>query len=109
MVNRSGVPVKEVLLKGKPKIPFPDGKTLSLIGAGVAHYTAGLTLSKQAEFEEALVAGPVIGYGPLVIKHLGGRLMRSFKEEIQDRKKISFTGDRFSSSSKQVKVILNDA
>ena len=73
--------VTKVLLEGKPKIPPPDAQTLLLIGAGVALTTAGITLSKQAEFEQALVAGLVIGYGPLVIKHAGGGLIRSFKRK----------------------------
>ena len=68
--------VSEILLERKPKKPFPDVKTMLLIGAGAALTTAGLTLSKQARFEQALVAGLVIGYGPLLIKHFGGRLAR---------------------------------
>jgi hypothetical protein len=78
-VNGQPVPtkkVKEVLLKRKPKKPFPDIKTLAIIGAGSALVTAGLTLSGQADFKEALTAGLVIGYGPLLIKHFGGRLLR---------------------------------
>jgi hypothetical protein len=71
--------IREVLLKRKPKTPFPDAKTMLLIGGGAALTTAGLTLSKQAEFKKALLAGLVIGYGPLLIKHFGSRLFRSFK------------------------------
>jgi len=70
--------ITEVLLKRKPNKPLPDIKTLLLIGGGAALVTAGLTLSKQAKFEDALVAGLVIGYGPLLVKHFGSRLMRSF-------------------------------
>jgi hypothetical protein len=70
--------ITEVLLKRKPNKPPPDIKTLLLIGGGAALTTAGLTLSKQAKFKDALVAGLVIGYGPLLVKHFGSRLMRSF-------------------------------
>ncbi len=72
------VDIEEVLLKRKPKKPFPDGKTVAMIAAGSAMTTAGLAISKQATTEEALIAGPVIGFGPLLIKHFGGRLIRSF-------------------------------
>jgi hypothetical protein len=70
--------ITEVLLKRKPKNRLPDAKTMLLIGGGAVLTTAGLTISKQAKFEEALIAGPVIGYGPLLVKHFGGRLIRSF-------------------------------
>ena len=70
--------IKEVLLKRKPPKPFPDTKTLLAIGGGAALTSAGLAISKQAKVGEALLAGPVIGYGPLVVKHFGGRLFRSF-------------------------------
>lgn len=70
--------ITEVLMNRKPKKRLPDAKTMLLIGAGAALTTTGLTISKQAEFEKALIAGIVIGYGPLLIKHFGGRLFRSF-------------------------------
>ena len=70
--------ITEVLLKRKPNQPLPDIKTLLLIGAGVALTTAGLTISKQATFEQALIAGLVIGYGPLLVKYLGARLISLF-------------------------------
>jgi hypothetical protein len=70
--------ITEVLLKRKPNKPLPDAKTLLLIGGGAALTTAGLTLSKQAKFEQALVAGLVIGYGPLLVKYFGSRFIRSF-------------------------------
>jgi hypothetical protein len=68
--------VKEVVLKRKPKKPFPDGKTIALIGAGAVMTSAGLGLSKQATVKEAVIAGPVIGFGPLLIKHFGLRVLR---------------------------------
>jgi hypothetical protein len=70
--------VTEVLLKRKPKKHLPDAKTMLLVGGGAAITTAGLTISKQAKFEDALVAGLVIGYGPLLVEHFGSRLIRSF-------------------------------
>lgn len=69
--------VKEVLLKKRPKTPFPDTKTLLLIGAGAGLTSAGLALSKQATTRDALIAGPVIGFAPLLIKHFGGRTIRA--------------------------------
>jgi len=69
--------VQEVLLKKRPKTPFPDAKTLGLIGAGAALTSAGLAISKQASTKDALIAGPVIGFAPLLIKHFGGRAIRA--------------------------------
>ena len=68
--------ITEVLLKRKPKHRLPDAKTMLMIGGGAVLTTAGLTISKQATFEKALIAGPVIGFGPLLVKHFGGRLIR---------------------------------
>jgi len=68
--------IREVLLKIKPAPPFPDVKTLLLIGGGATLVTAGLTISKQAKFKEALIAGLVIGYGPLLVRHFGSRFLR---------------------------------
>jgi hypothetical protein len=69
--------VKEVLLKRKPKTPFPDAKTLALIGVGSALTSYGLTLNNKTNRDEALLAGPVIGFAPLLIKHFGGRAIRA--------------------------------
>lgn len=66
--------VTTVLLGRKSKSFYVDGKTLLLITGGVALTTAGLTLSKQADFAEALTAGLVIGYGPLLLKYLGSKI-----------------------------------
>jgi hypothetical protein len=79
-INGQYVPihdVAEIILKRKSKKLFPDAKTLGLIGVGAGLTTAGLALSKQAEFREALIAGLAIGYGPLLLKHFGGRLIRA--------------------------------
>ena len=55
-------------------------KHLLLITGGVALTTAGLTLSNQAEFKEALTAGMVIGYGPLLVQYLASKLRFSRRE-----------------------------
>jgi hypothetical protein len=68
--------VKEVLLKRKPKKHLPDAKTMLLIGAGSALTSIGLSLNNKDNRDEALIAGPVIGFGPLLIKHFGRRLLR---------------------------------
>jgi hypothetical protein len=68
--------ISEVLLKRKPKKPLPDTKTMLLIGAGAGLTSVGLSLNNKDNPTEALIAGPVIGYGPLLIKHFGGRLLR---------------------------------
>ena len=70
--------VKEVILKKRPKKPLPDAKTMALITAGVALVTAGLTLSNQVDFDKALAAGLVIGYGPIVVTQLGSRAFGLF-------------------------------
>lgn len=69
--------IKEVLLKVKPQKRLPDTKTMLLIGAGAAITSLGLILSDTQNKTEALIAGPVIGFGPLLIKHFGSRLFRS--------------------------------
>ena len=67
--------VKEVILaENKPKKFQVDAKTFLLITGGVALVTGGLTLSNQAEFNEALLAGAVIGYGPLAIGYLKSKI-----------------------------------
>jgi hypothetical protein len=68
--------IKEVLLKIKPKKPLPDAKTMLLIGAGAALTSLGLSLNNTQNKTEALIAGPAIGFGPLLIKHFGSRLFR---------------------------------
>ncbi len=59
--------VKEVIIRQKKRETFHvSAKDFLLITGGVALVTGGLSISKQADFEEALIAGTVIGYGPLV-------------------------------------------
>lgn len=69
--------VKQVLLKRKPKSPFPDVKTIALIAAGSAITSAGLAISNKDQKTEAILAGPVIGFGPLLLKHAGARTIRA--------------------------------
>ena len=65
------IAVKEVLTPpDKSRKYHISTKDFLLITAGVALVTAGLTASGQAEFEEALLVGTVIGYGPLAIAYL---------------------------------------
>jgi hypothetical protein len=65
------ISVKEVLTPPDKSRKFHiSTKDFLLVTAGVALVTAGLTASGQAEFEEALLAGTVIGYGPLAIAYL---------------------------------------
>lgn len=71
-VPRAGV--KEVLINMEKKSFQVPVKTFLLITAGVALVTAGLSLSEQAEFREALLAGLVIGYGPLAIGYLKSKI-----------------------------------
>jgi len=65
------IAVKEVIIDRKNRKKFQvSTKDFLLITAGVVLVTGGLTLSNQAEFEEALLAGTVIGYGPLALGYL---------------------------------------
>lgn len=76
----SGLPVprkdvKEVIIYNTVRKPFHiSAQDLLLITAGAAMVTGGLTLSKQAEFKEALIAGSVIGYGPLGVGYLKNKI-----------------------------------
>ena len=67
--------VRYVLLNPKrmQRMQISAGNLL-LITGGVALVTGGLTLSNQASFREALVAGTVIGYGPIVLNYLGSKI-----------------------------------
>ena len=66
--------VKEVILSDKRQRFHIPVETFLLITAGVALVTAGLSLSEQATFEEALAAGLVIGYGPLAVGYLKSKI-----------------------------------
>jgi hypothetical protein len=80
--------VKEVIVAPRDRQVFRvDIKNLLLITGGVALVTAGLTLSNQADFNEALLAGAVIGYGPLAAGYL--------KSKISFRRKRYRIGKKF--------------
>jgi hypothetical protein len=66
--------VEAVLLNPKRKAFHVSTKDLLLIAGGAGLTTAGLTLSNQAGFREALTAALVIGYGPLLIKYIGSKI-----------------------------------
>ncbi|MGK2861634.1 MAG: hypothetical protein ACSLE0_06845 [Chitinophagaceae bacterium] len=67
--------VKEVIIDNTVRKPFHiPAKDWLLITAGAGMVTGGLTLSKQAEFKEALIAGTVIGYGPLAFGFLKNKI-----------------------------------
>jgi hypothetical protein len=70
---------KVILINKKKKTFHLEPKDFLLITGGVALTTAGLTLSKQADFKEALTAGLVIGYSPLLINYIGSKI--SFKRK----------------------------
>jgi len=67
--------VKEVIIRREKLEAFHvSAKDFLLITGGVALVTGGLSLSKQADFEEALIAGTVIGYGPLVVGYVKSKI-----------------------------------
>jgi len=69
------IAVKEVIIsKKRPESFQVSAKNLLLITGGVALVTAGLTLSEQAKFKEALIAGVVMGYGPLAVGYLKSKI-----------------------------------
>ena len=69
------IAVKEVIISTKTRNSFHvPAKDLLLITGGAALVTGGLTLSKQADFKEALIAAAVIGYGPLVVGYLKSKI-----------------------------------
>lgn len=82
-INGKPIPapsVKSVILREKNKKSFHvSAKAWLLITGGVALTTAGLTASKQAKFKEALTAGLVLGYGPVLVQYLMSKI--SFKRK----------------------------
>jgi hypothetical protein len=67
------IDVKKVIVNKRKRFEV-SAKELLLITGGVALTSAGLTVSKQAEFKEALTAGLVIGYGPLLLRYIGSKI-----------------------------------
>ena len=78
-INDTPIPrvqVAAVILNEKKKKPFPaNAETMLAIGGGMALTTLGLSLNNANEPKEALIAALVIGYGPILIKHLSSRLL----------------------------------
>ena len=67
--------VKAVIVSEKIKKKFHTSVgEIALITGGVALTTAGITLSNQADFNEGLTAGLVIGYGPLLIRYIASKI-----------------------------------
>jgi hypothetical protein len=77
--------IREIVLDKRPAPPFPDAKTLLLIGAGSALVTTGLTLSKQTTFKKGLEYGLIIGYAPILIRYLAAKF---FKAIVRTRYKM---------------------
>ena len=69
-----------IVRKKKDKTFYIPPKHLLLITGGVALTTTGLTLSNQADFEEALTAGMVIGYGPLIVQYIASKIRLGRRE-----------------------------
>ena len=84
-INGKPIPrlqVAALILDEAHKKPFPaDVKTMLAIGAGVGLVTLGLTLNDANEPKEALIAAAAIGYGPLLLKHFGGRFLFALKRK----------------------------
>lgn len=81
------VNVSEVLLPAKKKPYQIEIKDVLLATAGAALITGGIALSNQADFQEALIAGVVIGYSPIVIAYA--------KSKISFRRKKYRIGKKF--------------
>ncbi|HEX7844558.1 MAG TPA: hypothetical protein VF476_02090, partial [Chitinophagaceae bacterium] len=69
--------IKRVLLKKRSKNKLPDVKTMALIAGGAALTSAGLAISDPQHKTEAIIAGPVIGFGPLLIKYIAKGSVRA--------------------------------
>ena len=89
-LNGQPVPVtdvKAVILNQKEKRRFHiNPQQILLITGGVALVTAGLTLSKQSGFGQALTAGLVIGYGPLLVSYISSKISFRRKKYIMGKK-----------------------
>lgn len=90
-LNGRPVPVKSVkavIVSTKAKKAFQtNAKEILLLTGVAALVTAGITLSDQAEFNEAIIAGVVIGYSPLLFRYL--------KSTISFRRKKFIIGKKF--------------
>ncbi|HKO81018.1 MAG TPA: hypothetical protein VJU78_11515 [Chitinophagaceae bacterium] len=81
------IAVKEVIIHARERKSFRvSAKNILLITGGVVLVTGGLTLSKQADFNEALIAGTVMGYGPLAIGYLKSKISLKRKKYMIGKK-----------------------
>lgn len=82
-INGKPIPapsVKSVILREKNEKTFHLSTTAwLLITGGAALTTMGLTASKQAKFKEALTAGLVLGFAPVLIQYISTKI--SFKRK----------------------------
>ncbi|HYM92689.1 MAG TPA: hypothetical protein VET23_01005 [Chitinophagaceae bacterium] len=89
-INGHPVPaesVQAVILSIKTKKSFHIGaKELLLISGGAALTIAGLSLSKQATFKQALTAGLVIGFGPLLIQYIQTKVSLRRRQYVMGKK-----------------------
>jgi hypothetical protein len=68
--------IAAIILTDKKRNRFPaDAKTVLMIAGGVALTAIGLSLNGANNPRTALIAGAVIGFGPLLVKFIGGRLL----------------------------------
>jgi hypothetical protein len=79
--------VKAVIVRQKRAKFHIDAKDFLLITAGVALTSAGLGLSQQATWPNAIKAGLTIGYSPIVLSYL--------KSKISFRRKKFKIGKKF--------------
>jgi len=94
-VNGKPVDAKTIVMiykKPLPKKRLPDTKTMLLIGAGAGLTTVGLAASGQQDWDDAAITGATIGFGPLLLKHYGLKLLRLFvKKKYRVGKKYRVT------------------
>ncbi len=70
------------VLLDKRKNSFPvDGKTFLLVTGGVALTTFGLTLNDVKEPGPAFAIAAAIGYGPLLVRFLSGRVFYAMQRK----------------------------
>jgi hypothetical protein len=73
--------INTIFIDGIRKNKLPDLETMLWIGAGVSLTTIGLSLNNANDPKTALTAGLAIGYGPVLLKFLFGRLIYAFHKK----------------------------
>ena len=68
--------IKYVILIKKSLFHLPNTKTMILIGVGSVLTSIGLSLNNSGNRAGAIIAGPVIGFGPLMLRYSGSRFLR---------------------------------